>query len=239
MPWVSSGMSATSSSSSVPPCARSSTPARRGCAAGSAPASTPNNSSSNRAGAIVAQFITMNGPSARRELAWIIRATTSLPDPAGPVIKTRDPVGATLSTWPRTCPMPEESPISPSFGSGPQPQFGVLTGQRRRLQGAPHHQQQTIRLKRLLDEIVSAVLDRTDRHLDRAMAGNHDHRNLRFLAVEQFQQADAVQPGALQPDIQHHQRRPPGVERGQSGIRRLRRRGFRSPHPPGCRRSAS
>ena len=44
----------------------------------------PNNSSSNRAGFSVAQFRTTNGPSARRERAWIIRAATSLPEPAGP-----------------------------------------------------------------------------------------------------------------------------------------------------------
>ena len=97
LPCVSSGMSDTSSSSRVPPWARSSTPARRGTAAGSAPASMPNSSSSNRPGLSVAQFSTMNGPSARRDRACTMRQATSLPDPAGPLISTRDPVGATRS----------------------------------------------------------------------------------------------------------------------------------------------
>ena len=50
--------------------------------------------------AISSLTVTM-GREARLDTAYSIRATTSLPDPAGPVISTRDPVGATLSTWPR------------------------------------------------------------------------------------------------------------------------------------------
>ncbi len=113
LPWVSSGMSDTSSSSRVPPWARSSTPARRGCAVASGPASTPNSSSSKRAGFSVAQFSATNGPSARRERAWIMRAATSLPEPAGPVISTREPVGATRSTPERSADMAALSPVSP------------------------------------------------------------------------------------------------------------------------------
>jgi hypothetical protein len=37
------------------------------------------------------------GPVARRERACSIRAATSLPAPAGPLISTREPVGATRS----------------------------------------------------------------------------------------------------------------------------------------------
>ena len=73
----------------------------RRCRAGAAarrprkPASQPNSSTSMRSGAMVAALITTNGASARRELAWISRATTSLPTPGGPVISTRLPVSAT------------------------------------------------------------------------------------------------------------------------------------------------
>ena len=111
LPWVSSGMSETSSSSSVPPCARSSTPARRGCEVGSLPASTPKSSSSKRAGLRIAQFSATNGPSARRERAWIMRAATSLPEPAGPAISTREPVGATRSIELRSEEMAGLSPV--------------------------------------------------------------------------------------------------------------------------------
>ena len=86
----SSGMSATSSSSSVPPWARSSTPTLRGAACGSAPASTPNSSTSKRSGARMAQFSATKGPSARRDCVWIMRATVSLPEPGAPVMSTRE-----------------------------------------------------------------------------------------------------------------------------------------------------
>ena len=118
-------MSAISSSSSVPPWARSSTPARRGCPIGSMPASTPNSSSSKRAGFSVAQFSTTKGPSLRRDRAWIMRAATSLPAPAGPVISTRDPVGATFSIAPRNWPSGEDPPTSSV--SGPARSFSSLT----------------------------------------------------------------------------------------------------------------
>jgi hypothetical protein len=50
-----------------------------------------------RSGVMVAALMTMNGPLARDDCAWIIRATISLPDPDGPTIRTRLLVGATRS----------------------------------------------------------------------------------------------------------------------------------------------
>ena len=50
-----------------------------------------------RSGDIDAQFRTTKGPGARREWAWMRRATTSLPEPAAPEISTRLLVGATRS----------------------------------------------------------------------------------------------------------------------------------------------
>ena len=110
LPWVSSGMSATSSSSSVPPWACSKVPILR--PGPSTPASVPNSSISSRSGRMVAQFSPTNGPPARRERAWIRRATTSLPAPAGPEISTRLPVGATLSIDWRTWLTAEDRPIN-------------------------------------------------------------------------------------------------------------------------------
>jgi hypothetical protein len=52
------------------------------------------------------------GPSARRERACSIRAATSLPTPAGPLISTRELVGAILSMAARSCVMAGEEPIS-------------------------------------------------------------------------------------------------------------------------------
>ncbi len=41
-----------------------------------------------------------------------MRAATSLPDPAGPLINTRDPVGATRSTAARNCVIAPLCPVS-------------------------------------------------------------------------------------------------------------------------------
>ncbi len=98
MPWVSSGMSATSSSSRVPPWARSKMPTVAPTSGPSQAFSLPNSSLSMRSGCMVAQLSTRKRPVARRERSCRERATISLPDPAEPVIRTRLPVGATFAT---------------------------------------------------------------------------------------------------------------------------------------------
>ena len=57
----------------------------------------PNSSSSIRSGVIVAALITTKGLRARCDMAWIVRAVSSLPAPDGPMISTRLFVGATRS----------------------------------------------------------------------------------------------------------------------------------------------
>jgi hypothetical protein len=49
-------------------------------------------------GAIAAALITMKGPFVRAEWAWSARAVSSLPAPAGPMIRMRLLAGATFST---------------------------------------------------------------------------------------------------------------------------------------------
>ena len=74
---VSRGMSAISSMNSVPPCAffqradLARLRAVRGC-------STPNSSISMRSGVIAAALMTTNGPSARAEWPWMVRAVKLL-----------------------------------------------------------------------------------------------------------------------------------------------------------------
>ena len=168
-----------------------------------------------------------------------MRATTSLPQPAGPWISTREPVGATRSTPARSMRDGRTVAGQARLGAGAQAQFGVLARQCRGLQRAAHHQQQPIGLERLLDEVVGALLDRRDRHLDRAVAGDHHHRHLRFLAVERLQQAQPVQPRALQPDVEDHQRRAAHAERGDRGIGVAGAARVIALVAAGCRRSAA
>ena len=115
--------------------------------------------------------------------------------------------------------MPRQVRLEP----GAQPQLRILLGQPRRLQCPADDQQQPVRLERLLDEVVSAKLDRRDCRLDGAMAGDHHDGDVRLLRQQRLQDAEAIEPRPLQPDVEDHQRRaahPEGRERrvGVAGL---------------------
>ena len=79
------------------------------------PRSWPNSSESMRPGGIAPQFTRRNGPEARRERAWIARATTSLPEPVSPSTSTGTSRPATSPTRSITGRRPEPAPtmVSP------------------------------------------------------------------------------------------------------------------------------
>jgi hypothetical protein len=93
------------------------------------------------------------------------------------------------------------------LAAGAQLQLLVLAPQQRRLDRPRQHQQQAIRLERLLDKIVGADLDRLDRGLDRPVAADHHHRNRRHLSAQPTQDLDPVELAVLQPDIEDDQGR--------------------------------
>jgi hypothetical protein len=63
--------------------------------AGERAALVPNSSDSSRFSGRAAQFSATNGPSARRDARWMVRAITSLPVPDSPSNSTVESVGAT------------------------------------------------------------------------------------------------------------------------------------------------
>ena len=65
-----------------------------------------------------------------------------------------------------------------------------------------HDQQKTIGLERLLDEVISTLLDRGHGCFDVAVPRNHDHRQIGMLLLDGVKQLQAIERGALQPDIQ-------------------------------------
>ena len=79
-----------------------------------------------------------------------------MPDPAGPLISTREPVGDTRSTWLRTAFKAGLVAGERRLLPGAQPKFRVLRRQPRRLERPPDDKQQPVRLERLFDEIVGA-----------------------------------------------------------------------------------
>ncbi len=112
------GMSPTSSRKRVPPLARSNLPRRCLVAPVKAPASWPNISLSMSSLGTAAQFIFSSGPLARLLARWMARATSSLPVPRSPVMKTvavafaARPICSRRSTMERLSPM--SSPTWPA-----------------------------------------------------------------------------------------------------------------------------
>ena len=76
-------------------------------------------------------------------------------------------------------------------------------------------QQQPVGLERLFDEVVGAALDRGDRGLDVAVAGDHHDRQFGMLLLERIEQLQAVEPAALQPDVEEHEVGPARDHGGQ------------------------
>src|SRR5580700_2108582 len=146
-------MSATSSRNKVPPCARSKVPTLRGPP--SILVSVPNSSISSRSGRIVAQLTGINGPFDRRDRKCRRRPTTSLPDPGGPVIRTRLPVGATRSICCRSWFAAGKVEVA----SRAELQLLVLAPQLGRLDRPLHDQQQPVGFERLFEKIVGPYLD--------------------------------------------------------------------------------
>ncbi|MCY1537371.1 hypothetical protein D9M68_728620 [compost metagenome] len=80
----------------MPPSAASTRPARPAVAPVKAPFSWPKSSDSIRVSGIAAQFTEISGALARRERLCRARATSSLPVPDSPWIRTVESVGETL-----------------------------------------------------------------------------------------------------------------------------------------------
>ncbi len=90
-----------------------------------------------------------------------------------------------------------------------------LALQARGLERALGDQDQTVRLERLLDEVVGAELDRRHRGLDVAVAGDHHHGDVRVLLLDRFEQLQPVELRALQPDVEQDELRPARLDRRQ------------------------
>ena len=87
-------------------------------------------------------------------------------------------------------------------------EFLDLALEARVLQRAVRDQDQPVGLERLFDEVIGAALDRRDRGFDVAVAGDHHHRQIGIVLLDLLQQLQAVELGALQPDVEEHQMRP-------------------------------
>ncbi len=177
--------------------------------------STPNSSISIRSGVMAAALITTNGPLARAEAARIMRAVSPLPEPEGPTIMMRLLVGATRSIAWRSWFITEERPTSCCATGVRCLRSRTSRFSRERLQRALGDEDQPVGVERLLDEVVGALLDGRHRRLDGAVAGDHHHRHFRVVLLDQLQELQAVELGALQPDVEEDQMRAARLDGGE------------------------
>jgi len=88
-------------------------------------------------------------------------------------------------------------------------QFLHLALEARGFQSPCRDQDQPVRLEGFFDEVIGSALDRRDRRFDVAVAGDHHHGHVGVILLDLLEQLQAVELGALQPDIEEHQVRPP------------------------------
>ena len=178
----------------------------------------PNSSTSIRSGVIAAALMTTNGPSARLDALCSVRAASSLPEPDGPTIRMRLLALAARSMVWRNWFMQAERPVRTLAVRSQLLEFLHLALEARGFQRPRRHQDQPVGLERLFDEVIGAALDRRDRGLDVAVAGDHHHGNVGVILLDLLEQLQAVELGALQPDVEKHQMRAAVGDLGQRRI---------------------
>ena len=102
--------------------------------------------------------------------------------------------------------------------AGPFAQVAHFAAQLRRLQRALGDQQQAVGLERLLDIVVGTAPDGRDGRLDVAVAGNHHHRQIGVLRLDDVEQRQTVDPAAGQPDVEENERRAALLDLGEGGV---------------------
>ena len=102
--------------------------------------------------------------------------------------------------------------------AGSEAELGVLAGEAGRFERAADDEEHAVGFERFLDEVVGAVLDGGDGGLDGAVAGDHDDGDVRFLVVDDFEDAEAIEAGALEPDVEDDEGGPAVAEGGDGGV---------------------
>ncbi len=214
--WVSRGMSAISSMNSVPPWASSSAPTLRCCVP--LVCSTPNSSTSMSSGVMAAALMTTNGPSARADSPCRWRAVKLLARARGP--DDHDPAVGRRDLLDRLAKLVDRRRTADHADRHGRERLELLdlALEARGFERAVGDQHQAVGLERLLDEIVGAAFDCGDGGFDVAVAGDHHHRHFRVLLLDGIEQLQAVEPAALEPDVEEQQVGPARLDLVQGGV---------------------
>ena len=140
-----------------------------------------------------------------------------MPEPAPPRISTRLLVGATRSI--ERAQLVDGRRLADHLEADDRAlaQLAHLALQLGGLQRAQRHEQQAVGLERLLDVVVGAALDGGDGGLDVAVAGDDDDRQIGVRLLDDVEHLEAVEPAALQPDVEDDELRPALLD----GLQRL------------------
>ena len=160
-----------------------------------------------------AALTTMKGALVRLLQSWSRRAATSLPTPAGPVIRTRLPVLATRFRVARTALIATLEPVSsvswPIWAL--RWHFRAEAGRSRwrgRRDGARCPASNGFSMKSTAPwRIAATAVSRLP------WPGDHQHRQRRVAALDLLEQLEPVELRALEPDVEQDQRRPPVGQR--------------------------
>ena len=172
-----------------------------------------------RSGVIAAALMTTNGPFARPD--WPMqRAGGELLARAGRTDDQNAAVGR-RHAFDRLAQLRRPMAERPTMldGSGASCLSCLdLALEPRIFQRAVGDQDQPVRLERLFDEIVCALLDRGDRGFDVAVARNHHDWKVGMLLLDAVKQLQPVELAALQPDVEKDEVRPARCDRVQRVI---------------------
>ena len=132
----------------MPELACSKTPRRRPAAPVKAPGSCPKSSLATTPSAKTPQFSATKGLEARPLWSWMARATSSLPVPVSPRIRTGTSVAATRATRARSARMGSLSPRSAGAEGRTSARRRATSARRARISGKPSMSSRTSRTAR-------------------------------------------------------------------------------------------
>ena len=86
-------------------------------------------------------------------------------------------------------------------------EFAVFAAQPESLDGALDDEDQPVRLERFFDEVVGTLLDRGDGRFDVTVTADDHHRQIGVTLADHIEQLEAVEPAALEPDVENDKAR--------------------------------
>ena len=175
-----------------------------------APFSWPKSSLSRRVSASAAQCSLTNGAFARGLFSWMACATSSLPVPLSPVMRTLARLGATCSMTSNTCCIAGLLPtmcVEPEVVLEARAELGRLVLERPPVERTADDEHELVDLERLGQVVLGPLVHRADGGLDLGERRHEHHDELGVVLARALQELDPVHAGHPQVGHQDVRRR--------------------------------